>query len=292
MFLASADLHLRDDTPVCRTDDYQATQHRKLGFLFDAARTMRVPVLIAGDIFDHWKPSHKLMANIIEMSEGLSIVVVPGQHDLPNHSLDLLDKSGLAVLRASGWLVLNRGLHFTTPQGIVIAGYAFGEDPPKSLKSDVLIWHRMTWTYAIPYPGCTEPHANQLLKRYPNVHLIITGDNHRFFTATQGSSTLLNPGSMTRATADQGSHKPRFYAVNDNLTCTAILFPIEPDVISDVHLVREREHDAKLEAFVSRIAKDSEMSLSFEANMDRFLEANKTIPPVRQAVMTAMEKEN
>jgi hypothetical protein len=285
-FLACADLHLRDDTPVCRTDDYQKAQTRKLDFLFDTARTLNVPVLIAGDIFDNWKPSHKLVAQVIELSKGVMVIVVPGQHDLPSHSLTLLDKSGLGVLKAHGWHVLTKGC-VAVFNGITVAGYAFGETPPAGVQTTVLLWHAMNWTHTVPYPGCDAPNVSVLAKRYPKVKLILTGDNHQPFCTDR----TINPGSMMRLTADQSSHRSRFYAVDNKLEFKAVYFPIEQGVISTIHLEKARERNEKMESFITSISKSTEISLSFEANMDKYFEKNKTDDAVKTMVLKSMEGE-
>lgn len=286
IFLACADLHVRDDTPVCRTDDYQAAQTRKLAFLFDIARELSVPVLVAGDVFDRWNPSHRLVAQMINLSRRVKVIVVPGQHDLPQHNLELLYKSGLWVLKEAGWTVLWGGEEFILQGNTTIGGYAFGEDPPKECDSDILLWHKMTWVGKVaPYPGCKEPDVSRLLKQFPKVKMVITGDNHQTFSFYY----LLNPGSMMRMAVDQIDHTPSFFAVDKNLCSDPIRFPIEQGVITDEHLVRAEERDERLESFVSRISGDMEVGLSFEENMHRFLATNKTDLGVVNLINKSME---
>lgn len=290
-FIAAADLHLRDDVPVCRTDDYLRAQQRKFGALCQAARDYHCPLLIAGDVFDSWRPSHRLVAEVIEQSRGLTVVAVPGQHDLPQHNLALLGKSGLGVLEAHGWHVLRNGLVDRIIDGITIAGYAFGEVPPKGASPDIILWHVMTWVKEQPYPNCPAPRAVALLKKYHNVRLILTGDNHSsFIEELFAGGLLINPGSMMRMATDQLDHKPCFYLIGEQTKTRSIPFAIEQGVISDAHIQREHERDAKMEAFVKRVADDAEVGLSFEENMQRFLEANKTSMEVRAAVLRAMEE--
>jgi hypothetical protein len=241
--------------------------------------------LIAGDVFDNWKPSHKLVAQVIELSKGVMVIATAGQHDLPTHSVALLDKSGLGVLKAHGWHVLTKG-HVAVFNGITVAGYAFGETPPAGVQTTVLLWHAMNWTYAIPYPGCDVPNASVLAKRYPKVKLILTGDNHQPFHTER----TINPGSMMRMSADQSSHRPRFYVVDDKMGRKAVYFPIEQGVISTIHLEKARERNEKMESFITSISKSTEISLSFEANMDRYFATNKTDGAVKTMVLTAMEE--
>lgn len=215
-FIATADLHLRDDTPICRTDDYQEAQMGKLRMMCNYAREYDIPILIAGDVFDTWRPSHRLVAQVIDLTRGLMIIACPGQHDLYLRNRKLINKTGLGVLQASGWKILQEGQIFILPtSGIKIVGYSFGEDPPKELSTDVLLIHKMTWMNIVPYPECKEPSAIQLARKYKNIKIIITGDNHqRFVYQHPGGPSIINPGSMMRATADQINHRPCFYAVS------------------------------------------------------------------------------
>ncbi len=291
IFLACADLHLRDDTPICRTDDYQKAQMGKFRMMCNYAREFGVPILIAGDIFDNWKPSHRLVAQVINWTTGLMVIAVPGQHDLPQHNLQLLDKSGLGVLEAHGWHVLRGGGggRELIP-GLLIEGYSFGEEPQKYIKADVILWHTMNYPGKPPYPGCEAPHCSKLVDRFPNVKLIITGDNHETFTFTRNETVrIINPGAMMRATADQVDHEPVFFTVDKHLSCQRVKFPIEQGVISDRHLVRAKKRDEKMESFITSITKSTEISLSFESNMEKYFEKNKTDAAVKTMVLKSME---
>lgn len=307
VFLACADLHLRDDTPVCRMDDYRLAQVEKFGFLCRWADKLKVPIVIAGDVFNHWKPSHELVAMVIALSKNLKVIAVPGQHDLPQHNLDLLHKSGLGVLREAGWEVLTDGEVFTIGVAVkerismkseerkmvgrfMVRGYAFGEEPPKNMEADVLLWHKMTYVGKAPFPGCNAPCCSALAKQFPKVKLIITGDNHQSFVYQHPNGpTILNPGSMTRMDTTQVNFRPRFYAVDDRLEYNPIYFSIKQGVISNTHLEKEKERNEKLEAFVNRISDDMEVGLSFSENMTRFFDTDRTAKPVREMILSAME---
>lgn len=91
------DLHIRESVPECRTDDFFAAQTRKLDFLRDLQTEHGCPVICAGDVFDHWKPSPYLIGYAIDHLPK-PFVCVPGQHDLPHHELQLKAQSGIYVL--------------------------------------------------------------------------------------------------------------------------------------------------------------------------------------------------
>ena len=56
-----ADMHLRSDQPVARMDSYWETQFVKLNFIWQLQREQHCPILHAGDLFNHWKPSPHLL---------------------------------------------------------------------------------------------------------------------------------------------------------------------------------------------------------------------------------------
>ena len=63
--ILAADLHIRPDTPVCRTDDYWAAQERKIDFILDLMREHDCPLLVAGeftgrDILDLSRTARKM----------------------------------------------------------------------------------------------------------------------------------------------------------------------------------------------------------------------------------------
>ena len=96
--ILAADLHLEESTPVSRTDDYLAAQLRKLEFL-QILRDQNggCPILCAGDIFNKWKVSPWLAAwAYSHLPEG--IITVPGNHELPMHSVEEFEKSILHLM--------------------------------------------------------------------------------------------------------------------------------------------------------------------------------------------------
>ena len=80
--ILTGDIHLRDDQPVCRTDEYFAAQHRKIKWLRELQEKHDCPVFDAGDLFSRSKPSHFLLQWAIqELPERFH--TIPGNHDLP-----------------------------------------------------------------------------------------------------------------------------------------------------------------------------------------------------------------
>ena len=98
--ILAGDMHLREDVPICRLDDYWSAQIEKLGAIRELQIRHQCPIIHSGDLFNHWKPSPHLLTTAIEyLPEWLETVY--GNHDLPQHNLDLTYKCGIRTLEAA-----------------------------------------------------------------------------------------------------------------------------------------------------------------------------------------------
>jgi DNA repair exonuclease SbcCD nuclease subunit len=241
------------------------------------------PILHAGDLFHHWKPSPRLLSECIERLPD-QFYTVYGNHDLPAHNLDLAYKSGVHTLEKAGKLNVLKGTHD-------------GQQPvQESWVTDsnryVLVWHVMTWTREEPYPGVQQPPAIELLKRWTMMRLIVTGDNHQPFTVEFDNRLLVNPGSFTRQTAAQEHNKPRVYLWNEEENKALPRFlPIEQGVISRDHIERKEGRDRRIAAFVERLDQQWDHTLSFEENLKRFFAENQIRTSVKDIIHKALEND-
>jgi hypothetical protein len=180
--IITADLHLREDRPQCRTDDYFAAQAKKIEWLCELQEKYDCPILDAGDIFNKSKPSPYLLQWAIRNLPN-NFHTIPGNHDLPNHNLESYEKSGICVLEFANTIKFHSFIQTTNfnlwsiPWGCKIPP---GPILPK-FKNDinVLLTHIMTWTGREPYPGANKDgnSALSLLKKYKQFDLIVTGHN-------------------------------------------------------------------------------------------------------------------
>jgi DNA repair exonuclease SbcCD nuclease subunit len=281
--ICSADWHLREDTPVARTDDYWVEQWRKVDFISDLQKKYHCPVILSGDMYDHWKPSPNLLREtILHIPDQL--MVCYGQHDLPAHSLDLVNKCGINVLEAAKKLTVLPECHwnqFPKEGSLYLPNY----------DCHILVWHVMNYQGKLPWPNCPSPLSGAILRKYPQFPLIITGDNHKSFSESFEGRWLINPGSLMRMDADQIDHRPCVYLwfAEDN-TIEQVFIPIKQGVISREHLEREAERDGRIDAFVSRLDDDWEAALSFEQNVETFKQTNQVRISVMDIVYRSMEK--
>lgn len=295
--LLVADSHIQDKVPICRTDDMLMAMIRKLRFLSHLKKQFAdAEILHAGDLFDYWKASPWTW--ITAMKFVPPMIIVPGQHELPEHRLSQLNYSALwalKVARPTDFQLLgcaNNSPFYRTQNGWSVYGCPFGTEPDRADEfaewagntPRVLLWHRMTWMDK-PFP--TAPgngNADATMAKYPQFHLIVTGDNHQAFILRRGNRLLVNCGSMLRLDADQMNHVPTVWAIrlNDDgeLDCFGIPFPIETGVVTREHIDVITARDERLDRFVETIKSGEFSGLDFVENMKAWLDANPQEPDV------------
>lgn len=283
--ILTGDWHLREDTPVCRTEpEYQTAQWEKVDFVSELQKRYKCPVIHSGDLFNHWKPSPWLLSMTMQHLPK-EFYTIYGNHDLPQHNLGLADKCGIYVLAQSEHLQIYNGSHWGQPPSK--ESYV-GINLPYN--RNILVWHVMTYQGKKPWPGCTDPMSAALLRKFPEYDLILTGHNHKTFVEEYQGRLLVNPGSIFRQTADQMNHQPCvFLWYAETNTVVPIYLPIKDGVISREHIADIEKRDNRIDAFISRLDAEWDVAMSFEENLEAFAAANKVKKPVMDIIYQAIE---
>lgn len=282
--ILTADWHLMEDTPICRTDNYWETQWRKIDFISELQKQHNCPVIHAGDLFNFWKPSPMLLSETIKHIPN-RFWSIYGNHDLPQHNMELVYKCGQYTL-AQG-----KHLEVLPAMGNWLTGPEYYKDIeiPELFGRTFFVWHVMTYQGKEPWPGCTAPTGKRLLKKYPQYDLIVTGDNHKPFVEEYEGRLLVNPGSIFRLKADQLDHRPRVYLwYAETNTVEPVYIPIE-DVISIEHLKAVEKRNTRIDSFISTLNGDWSAEFSFEENLERFCEKNKIRQSVKDIIYEVIE---
>ena len=252
-------------------------------FIFKLQKKYNCPVIHAGDLFDKWKPSPWLLRMAIEHIPD-QFCTIFGQHDLPQHSLDLVSKCGTLVLHSAKKLIILDQCHW-------------GQSPSKqsnvnhilNIPKEILVWHHMTYQKK-PFPGVSGGFAAGILRKYPQYDLICCGDNHQSFVEEYEGRLLVNPGSMMRMDADQIDFKPSVYLwfAEDN-TVQRIYLPIVEGVISREHLDIKEQRNERIDAFVSKLNDEYQAEMSFEENLESFFNINNVREPIKEIIYKSLE---
>ena len=301
--ILTSDIHLREDTPVCRIDDVLVTMGRKLAWLRELQQKCGgVPILDAGDLFNLWKPSPGLLSFAIQ-NLPKPFYTVPGNHDIPQHSMDLFGKSGLNTLFVGGHLVVLDKAPWNMYKDFYVQATPWGGFPSFDIlqelnnqtkwnKLRVLLYHGLVYD-SLPWPGAEKEgdSGSGFLKKVPGFDLIVSGHYHRSLVAQQDGRLLVNPGGIMRMTADDADRQLEVYIwyAEDN-SVEAVPVPIEKGVVVADHLVQQKEKDQRMEAFLSRMGSgDIELGLSFRENLTRYMVQNEIRKGVQDVVWGSME---
>jgi predicted phosphodiesterase len=280
--ILTADWHLREDTPICRTDNFWEAQWGKIKFIREMQEKYDCLVVHAGDLFEHWKPSPYLLSCCFKYLPKQFYTIL-GNHDLPYHGVKNADKSGVYTLLAGSRITLLSGTHWgQMPKG--------GSFSIPEVNRKILVWHVMTYQGKLPWPGCRDASANKLLKQYSQFDLVLTGHNHQTFVEELDGRLLVNPGSLTRHKIDQVLHKPSvflYYAKTN--TAKQIFLPIEKEMMSREHVAVKERRDARIDAFVKKLDTEWQKGVSFETNLEQFLSQNKVEKQVVEIIEKAIE---
>lgn len=269
-FVITGDWHLRDDLPVCRNDsDWFGVQKDAVHFVFTYAKKIGANVAIDGDIChrSHIHPSLITMFLQEAAEFGGNIFIIPGQHDLPYHSMEYVDRSSFGNLRAA-MAMRESNIMDAGDRGLTIP---FGklEERVYEDNTEFLFLHQLTFASPADMPPTDEGVlADDLLDRFPNISYICLGDNHRHFVVQRGDRYVINPGCLLRQSADLIDYEPGFYVL-DTAGRGKVEFVKVPDAgkVSNEHITKEKERDDRIEAFVASLEKGQEMSLDFVHNL-------------------------
>jgi DNA repair exonuclease SbcCD nuclease subunit len=304
MILAS-DIHIQSGQPVSRSDDYQDSQFITLDFLFRAMAEDDGIGIIGGDFFDVPRPPIALMRMVVELifKYKIKLYVVPGQHDMPFHSMKYINSSGLGMLEVSNALTILNGPH--EAECGFLWGIPYGADALTQLQLDhieksshanrphVLVWHTMVLKDQDPlYPGQEAPLAGKLLRTTNHAFdLILTGDNHQqFVISAENEYHLVNPGSMMRMTAAQVDHQPAIYSWKPGIVPIRIPLPPEASGVLDrTHIDTKKEKEERVSSFVERLDTHQEVGLSFSDNLEKSILSNPPDPLELEKIRLAVD---
>jgi len=295
--IISGDWHLRDTVPKCRTDDFWEAQWDKVNQIMDLQEDYNCPIFLSGDLFHHWKTSPLLLNRVIytlyrdKKYFNREIRSIIGNHDMPGHNIESMNKSGFDTMLYSNIID-----HFSPKQGHwgfdkdEIKSYHFKQSLNNPKGTKIVILHLMTYKGKAPWPGCTDPECHELFDWFPDTDLIITGHNHKTFTAKKGKQLLVNPGSLTRQTADQIDHKPCIFLYDSKQhKLKKHYLEIKDNVISREHLNVTKAKNKRITAFIEKLKTGWDAGLSFEENIERGFKENKIPKRIKQIIYDWME---
>lgn len=284
MLILTADWHLTNKTPLCRTDDFPKNQMLKALHVFSLSIDKGYPILHAGDLFDHWKPPYEVLNNFQAIKGEAEFFSIAGNHDLPDNSISQSLRSAYGCLECSD--IFHFGTANIHRDKYIIQRAHFGQPIPEPYKGmpekrKVLMCHTLI------EPSNAKKFLRDHCKGYD---LVLVGDNHEAFQVNHKGQLLVSPGSLMRITAAQMNYHPAVWIWNPEHN-TADLFPIpKPEgAISRDHIDKKKERDGRIASYVERLSGDLTVDLSFRDNLTQYLAANNIKRKVCKQVMRIVD---
>lgn len=302
--LFTADLHLRDTVPTCRTDDFENAQWRKLQEIIEIVRKEKLYWVDCGDIFHKAQPSFRLVNRFIDYMKMAKVQIdaaICGNHDLPSHNFGQLDNSAFGTLLASK--IINKWLHgpcvelptdykIFTLYGVNWTEMPYSPDCAINVLGyrNIMVMHNMFFPNKHDtIPNVDGFYADEFIDTWGDEYqYIFTGHNHKSFSISTDKCELHNIGCVTRQTADMAGHRPCVCILCNNGVQIRYLHA-NVDAVSQAHIDKQQAQENQISSFVKSLENIEDTSLSFERNVQTVINKVKPENEVRQKVQGAME---
>ena len=280
----SADWHITYDVPIGRKETQAEWIELQVNKIKEIKRIVKNDLLIiSGDLIHVGMPKNsEFILNLIVDNLPENVIWITGNHEQKGFSqnLPLTLKKG-----AAGTLARMRGLTFLNDNDIFSWGdyhfHAFNFGYKKTLehraldksKINIALGHFLSYENEIPF--YVKEHAvtaKEILNEFPEYDFICVGDNHTVFSV---ENKYLSPGSLTRRTIAQKSHKPCIHKYNGK-TLDRINLTIDNDVISEEHKLAVELRDERLAKWTEEIKAENESTGDFEEDVKSYFMKNKT----------------
>jgi len=245
--IAVSDLHITADSPIARSGEpsWAEVLKRQFDQLKQISFEHSAPIICAGDIFDRWNTPAEGISLALEYMP--RVYAVPGQHDLPYHSLEGIHRTAYGVLMRAGKI---ENLEQGSPRVVAgppgcrplrLHGYPWGtiaapktQNPPRKDSGclEIAVVHAYCWFKEAKHPEAAPMSElscfGQVLKGFD---VAVFGDNHKPFNAqTQTGCQVINCGSFFRRKSDEYLHQPRVGLIHQDGSIESLLLDVSKDI--------------------------------------------------------------
>jgi predicted phosphodiesterase len=293
-FILTADWHLRSQRPRCRLDDdWLDSQRKALDQIADHAREVYADVVCVGDIFHSTNETTNEIITMVQdfaktlMAQGQKLYILAGNHDLPAHNLDNINRSAFNVL-------LNSVNIYHISDNHLSMDYSAENFGAETQNEPLIFKHILCFPEKAPIPpGAEAVHPSDLFGQYDKAKYICTGDYHHSFIYKKGSKRLFNPGCLLRQAADLINYQPSIMYIRDVdgvLEAERLLIKDDHELVTDEYLNRQEEREGRIDAFIERIKSNGEVTFDFIENVKNRLLDKKIEGGVKRMVLNLIEE--
>jgi hypothetical protein len=292
-----SDIHISTCPPARANEpDWFAAMARPLDEVKRLVDAYNCPVLCAGDVFDKYSASPELINWAIDHLP--KVIAIPGQHDLPLHSLEDIGRSAFWTLVQANVItpIIDPSDNMVRAgENLVVHGFPYGVNvKPCEMDNDlhVALIHSYVWNGKHHYPGA--PKDQNILEwkdRLAGYDVAVFGDNHDYWNTPLGSTDVFNCGCLIPRKSDERKYKPSVGLLHDNGVVYRHFLDCSQDKWVDTPESEPIKIEGGMEEFLDGLRELSADSLDFRQAVNRYMEENdKKIGAQIKAILTeAME---
>lgn len=280
-FICTADWHIRATRPRCRIDeDWIQTQKNALNQIFEIADRKQCNVYCVGDVFHSNSDTNfeciSMVQNFSHKLTGIgrTLGVLAGNHDLPYHSSENLEKSAIGVLLDSYniWYILD-SINDESQDNVSASNF----DEEDNKKAKIVFKHVLCFPDAKSIPQNVDAMtAKELLDEFPNARWIFIGDYHHNFHYEKNGRHVINPGCILRQASDFKDYQCGVYYVDTDKNEIEFIPIIDKErFIDDSYILKQEEREQRIESFVDKLKDTKNISLDFIDNVHKAIQENK-----------------
>jgi hypothetical protein len=223
---------------------------------------------------------------------------IPGQHDLPFHSYDDIEKSAFWTLVKGGIIKPLAAGDMYDIGDIEVYGCPWEQElckPSDTNKLKVAVIHSYIWFGRNVHKGA-DPNSsyNHWLPKLEGFHTAVFGDNHKGFhvmSEDDGDPWVLNCGTFMRRKADELEYKPKIGLLHKKGNFTVVELDCSEDKFIDIDkALAVVETTLEMTEFIKELSSLKGCALNFVEAIKSFMKELGTDSEVRQLVLSLLEK--
>ena len=289
--IVTADWHIRATRPRCRIDeDWIQTQQKALNQIVQISNKKRAPVFVVGDLFhSNSDTSFQCIQMVQQMADQLGeLYILCGNHDLPYHSSENIEKSAIGVLLGSN------NIHSIAKYMDELDEFGFSAanfDQRDNKDAEIVFKHILVFpdVKSLP-PNVDAITAKELLSEFPKAKWIFTGDYHHNFHYEKNGRHVINPGCLLRQASDMKDYQCGVYYVDTDKEIVEFIPIIDSEeFVDDSYIIKQEERETRIENFVDKLKDTKSVSLDFINNVENAMLENNIQGELRDKIEQLLE---
>lgn len=298
-----SDIHLSLLRPVSRgEDDWLGTTKKALGRVVEIVNAAKahphdsMPLVMSGDLFDRWNAAPELINFALKYLPPM--IAIPGQHDLPYHSLTNIERSAFLTMACADKITYVGPAGRVGVDGGMITCFPWGVETKKPEPAldglQIAIVHAYCWKTGCDFPGAPpEGHVDRWAKRLAKLGYDVAffGDNHKPFKAEYDKITIVNCGPIMRRSANDADIEPSVWLLYSDGSVKRKKLNLEEQLLTRKQMVAKVESQAgDFDAFIEDARQISAGSFEFMDILMEIMERRRVRRELREQVMKLAEK--